>query len=162
MWTWQYFSSYWTYWEEICIMTFDWSSGIVKVQHYTKTNLHNDNCKLKIIMKFKIYINNDKIPWDFLRYFNLLIDRNKCLRLSPLSSCKNTIYYFIVCKMGMPHYNLKYSYWKRCSISRHHITAQTFCILSLSPGPQSSRVPPCKISFGGPAVPIYNNRRLSV
>jgi hypothetical protein len=33
--------------------------------------------------------------------------------------------------------------------------------LSLSPGPQSSLVPPCKISFGGP-VPIYNNVRLSV
>jgi hypothetical protein len=111
--------------------------------------------------------------------------------------------------MEMPYYNLKYSYWKRCSIYRHHITAQTFCIpligpipglvvtgagpphlppppfaiwyiissvqeinhlwkftsgfigpqilnfargLSLSPGPQSSLIPPCKISFGGPAV----------
>ena len=66
---------------------------------------------------------------------DLLMDRNKCLRLSPLSSCKNTIYYFIVCKMGMPHYNLKYSYWKRCSISRHHITAQTFCIPLIGPIP---------------------------
>ena len=66
---------------------------------------------------------------------DLLMDRNKCLRLSPLSSCKNTIYYFIVYKMGMPHYNLKYSYWKRCSISRHHITAQTFCIPLIGPIP---------------------------
>jgi hypothetical protein len=33
-------------------MTFDWSNSIVKVQHYAKTNLHNDNCKLKIIMTF--------------------------------------------------------------------------------------------------------------
>jgi hypothetical protein len=59
---------------------------------------------------------------------DIFLDRNKCLRLSPLSSCKNTIYYFIVYKMGMPHYNLEYSYWKRCSISRHHITAQACCV----------------------------------
>jgi hypothetical protein len=114
------------------LMTFDWSNGIVKVQHYAKTNLHNDSCKLKIIMTFKIYMNNDKIPqtMDNTSMVDLLIDRNKCMCLSPLSSCKNTIYYFIVCKMGMPHYNLKYSYWKRCSISR--------------------------------PVPIYNNGRLSL
>ena len=33
--------------------------------------------------------------------------------------------------------------------------------LSLSPGPQSSLVPPCKISFGGP-VPVCNKGRLSL
>ena len=56
-------------------MTFDWSNGIVKVQHYAKTNLHNDSCKLKIIMAFKIYMNNDEIPSDFLRYFIFLTSR---------------------------------------------------------------------------------------
>ena len=56
-------------------MTFDWSNGIVKEQHYAKTNLHNDNCKLKIIMTFKIYMNNDKIPREFLRYFIFLTFR---------------------------------------------------------------------------------------
>jgi hypothetical protein len=32
-----------------------------------------------------------------------------------------------VFKMDMPYYNLKYSYWKRCSISRHHITNFNVC-----------------------------------
>jgi outer membrane phospholipase A len=38
MWTWQHFSSSSAYWEEIFNMTFDWSNGKVKVQHYVKTN----------------------------------------------------------------------------------------------------------------------------
>ena len=45
-----------------------------------------------------------------------------------LPTYENTIYYFLVYKMEMQYYNFKYSYWKRCSISRHHITAQAFCV----------------------------------
>ena len=83
---------------------------------------------------------------------DLLIDRNKCLRLSPLSSCKNTIYYIIVNKMGMPHYNLKYSYWKRCSISRHHITAQAFCVPLIGAYTKSS--------YGTCGTPIFASTSL--
>jgi hypothetical protein len=42
--------------------TMDNTNSKVKVQPYAKTNLHNDSCKLKIIMAFKIYMNNEKIP----------------------------------------------------------------------------------------------------
>ena len=56
------FSSSWTYWEEILNMTIDWSNGKVKIQHYVKTNpMHT----LKIIMMFKIYMNNDKYYYIF-------------------------------------------------------------------------------------------------
>jgi hypothetical protein len=58
----------------------------------------------------------------------VLFRRAKFLLEALFQYVITTIYYFLVYKMGMPHYNLKYNYWKRCSISRHHITAQTFCI----------------------------------
>ena len=55
--------------------------------------------------------------------------------LTEISACVhhsatlyNTIYYFLVYEMEIPYYNLKYSYWKRYTISRHHITTQTLCV----------------------------------
>jgi hypothetical protein len=60
---------------------------IVKVQHYAKTNLHNDSCKLKIIMTFKIYMNNDKIPWDFLRYFIFVMLNISSQYVQELEQC---------------------------------------------------------------------------
>ena len=60
------FSSSSTYWEEILNMTFDWSNGKMKIQHYVKTNSMG---KLKIIMTLKIYMNNDKYYYIFFKFF---------------------------------------------------------------------------------------------
>jgi hypothetical protein len=112
------FSSSWTYWEEIFNMTFDWSNGKVKIQHYVKTNPMR---KLKIIMTFKIYPTSTP-GWSIFS----LTEISACVYHS--ATLWNTIYYFLVYEMEMPHYNLKYNYWKRYTISRHHITTQTFCV----------------------------------